>query len=88
MDCCGQKIQYFLDKEHRVDPEVIRMDSIDFGGIFAFTAVDIFSKEADVTLAPELTSQYGADFLDYRFRYEGTSRKKLVPDIYGNIPNV
>jgi len=50
---------------HAVKPrEVIQMDSIDFGGIFAFTAVDIFSKEADVILAPELTSYYGAVFLD------------------------
>jgi len=99
MDCCGQKIIYFLEKEHGVSPalskvyeilaekyvikskwkhnqargpvpqaekprEVIQMDSIDFGDIFAFTAVDIFSKEADVLLAPELTSRHGARFLD------------------------
>lgn len=99
MDCCGQKIIYFLDKEHGVKlsvpkvyeilaekyvikskwkhnqargpipeaskpREVIQMDSIDFGGIFAFTAVDIFSKEADILLAPELTSKHGARFLD------------------------
>lgn len=99
MDCCGQKIIYFLEKEHGVSPalskvyeilaekyvikskwkhnqargpipeaskprEVIQMDSIDFGGIFAFTAVDIYSKEADVILAPELTSQHGVRFLD------------------------
>lgn len=99
MDCCGQKIIYFLEKEHGVTPalskvyeilaekyvikskwkhnqargpvpeaskprEVIQMDSIDFGGIFAFTAVDIFSKEADVILTPELTSRHGARFLD------------------------
>lgn len=99
MDCCGQKIQYFLEKEHGLKMalskvyeilaekyvikskwrknqargpvpeankprEVIQMDSIDFGDIFAFTAVDIFSKEADVVLAPELTSEYGVRFLD------------------------
>lgn len=99
MDCCGQKIIYFLEKEHGVSPalskvyeilaekyvikskwkhnqargavphavkprEVIQMDTVDFGGIFAFTAVDIFSKEADVVLAPELTSQHGVRFLD------------------------
>lgn len=99
MDCCGQKIKYFLEQEYGSSPavskiyeilgekyqlkskwkhnqargpvpeaskprEVIQMDSISFGDIFAFTAVDIFSKEADVILAPELTSEYGALFLD------------------------
>ncbi|KKQ65408.1 MAG: hypothetical protein US86_C0011G0007 [Candidatus Daviesbacteria bacterium GW2011_GWA2_38_24] len=99
MDCCGQKIQYFLEKEHGVTialskiyeilsekyvikskwkknqlrglipqackpREVIQMDTIDFGDIFAFTAVDIYSKEADVVLAPELKSHYGEIFLD------------------------
>jgi transposase len=98
-DCCGQKIQYFLELEHGVHisvpkiyeilgekyvikskwkknqkrgpvpvaekaREVIQMDTIDFGAVFAFTAVDIFSKEADVVLAPELTSEYGERFLD------------------------
>lgn len=42
--------------------EVIQMDSIDFGEVFAFTAVDICSKEADVYLAPELTAFFGYEF--------------------------
>lgn len=98
-ECCGQKILYFLEKEHGVhisvpkiyeilsekfviesnykktqvkgpvpkangSREVIQMDSIDFGGIFAFTAVDIYSKEADVLLRPSLTSNDGVIFLD------------------------
>lgn len=98
-DCCGQKIQYFLEKEYEVKPalskvyeilaekyvikskwkknqkrgvvpkaekprEVIQMDTIDFGEVFAFTAVDIFSKEADVLLRPALTSMDGEIFLD------------------------
>lgn len=98
-ECCGQKIQYFLDLEYGMKVsvpkiyeilaekyvikskwkknekrgpvpvaekarEVIQMDTIDFGEVFAFTAVDIFSKEADVVLAPELTSEYGEIFLD------------------------
>ena len=98
-ECCGQKIQYFLEKEYAVKPavskiyeilaekqiikskwkknqkrgtvpkaekprEVIQMDTIDFGHIFAFTAVDIFSKEADVILKPSLASTDGAAFLD------------------------
>jgi hypothetical protein len=32
------------------------MDTIDFGGLFAFTAVDIYSHEADVLLRPALTA--------------------------------
>lgn len=98
LDCCGQKIQYFLEKEkntHLSVPkiyeilsekytirskwkknqqrgavpeaskarEVVQMDSIDFGGLFAFTGVDIFSKEADIFLAPELTAKFGHQFL-------------------------
>ena len=43
--------------------EVIQMDSIHFGQVFAFTAVDIFSKEADVLLRPSLTAKDGLAFL-------------------------
>ena len=97
-NCCGQKIQYFLNLEHGVHlsvpkiyeilsekyiirskwkknqargqipkasqpREVIQMDTIDFGGLFAFTAIDIFTKEADILLAPELTARFGCQFL-------------------------
>ena len=43
--------------------EVVQMDSVDFGGLFAFTAIDIYTREADVLLSPELTSKYGLYFL-------------------------
>jgi len=43
--------------------EVIQMDTVDFGEIFAFSGVDIFSKEADVVLRPSLTSRDGLIFL-------------------------
>jgi transposase len=43
--------------------EVVQMDSIDFGKVFAFTAVDIHSKEADIALAPKLTAAEGYRFL-------------------------
>jgi transposase len=43
--------------------QVVQMDTIDFGRVFAFTAVDIFSREADVFLADELTSAQGKAFL-------------------------
>lgn len=98
-DCCGQKIKYFLEKDHGIklgtttiykvlakkyqlrskwkknktrgpvpkanNPrEVVQMDTVDFGDIFAFTAIDIFSKEADVLLRPSLTSFDGCVFLE------------------------
>jgi transposase len=43
--------------------EVIQMDTIDFGSLYAFTAIDIYTKEADILMAPELTARYGCEFL-------------------------
>jgi len=43
--------------------QVVQMDTIDLGQVFAFTAVDIFSREADLLVAPELTSEQGHAFL-------------------------
>lgn len=44
--------------------EVIQMDSVDFGYVFAFSGIDIFTKEALVNLYPALTSLEGLDFLN------------------------
>lgn len=97
-NCCGQKIQYFLQKDYSTKVsvttiykvlaekyqlrskwkknkargpvpkagkprEVIQMDTVDFGNIFAFTSVDIYSREADVLLKPSLTAKDGQSFL-------------------------
>ena len=43
--------------------EVVQMDTVDFGELFAFSGVDIFTKEADVVLRPSLTSHDGLAFL-------------------------
>ena len=43
--------------------EVIQMDSMDFGELYAFTAVDIYSREADILIVPELTARFGKEFL-------------------------
>ena len=43
--------------------EVIQMDTVDFGELFAFTSVDIYSKEADVLLRPSLEARDGQVFL-------------------------
>jgi len=44
--------------------EVIQMDTVDFGEAFAFTGIDIFSKEADVIIFPSLTSHDGLIYLE------------------------
>lgn len=99
-ECCGEKIQYFIQKEYGVKitvskiyevlsekyqlrskwkkngkpgvlpkaekpRDVIQMDTVDFGGVFAFTSIDIFSREADVLITPAITSTYGSKFLDF-----------------------
>ena len=43
--------------------EVVQMDTIDSGGLYAFTAIDVYTREADILLAPELTAKYGQLFL-------------------------
>ena len=107
-NCCGQKIQYFLEREHSIHlsvpkiyeilaekyvirskwkknkvrglipeasmpREVVQMDSIDFGDIYAFTAIDTFTREADILLAPDLTAKHGTQFLfqSMRRRFDG-----------------
>lgn len=109
-DCCGQKIQYHLQKQRGIylgvktiykilnekyklkskwkknqkrglvpkaskPREVVQMDSVDFGEVFAFTAVDIFTKEADVVIRPSLTSLDGLTFLQVCMprRFDGHS---------------
>lgn len=47
--------------------EVIQMDTVDFGAVFAFTGVDIFTKEIAVKLYPSLTARDGLDFLNFSF---------------------
>jgi len=43
--------------------EVIQTDTVDFGDIFAFTAIDTFTKEASVIMKSELTSKAGKEAL-------------------------
>ncbi len=48
--------------------EVIQMDTVHFGMVFAFTAVDTFAKDVSVRLYPTLTSSDGKDFLTHSFQ--------------------
>lgn len=98
MDCCGEKIQYYLERDRHihlaastiyeilaekyilrskwkknqargviptatVPRQVIQMDTIDFGELFAFTGIDIFTREADIFITPQLTAVQGYAFL-------------------------
>lgn len=49
--------------------EVIQMDTVHFGMVFAFTAVDTFAKDVSVRLYPSLTSMDGKDFLEKSFQH-------------------
>jgi transposase len=55
--------------------EVIQMDTVDLGEIFAFNGVDIFTKEVDIVLRPSLTSHDGLVSLktSMKRRFDGYS---------------
>ena len=44
--------------------QVVQMDTVMSGSLFAFTAIDIYTKEADILVAPALTAAYGCAFLE------------------------
>ena len=60
--------------------QVIQMDSVDFGSIFAFTGIDIFSKEVSVKLYKSLTSFDGEDFLRHAFKTRFNHTELLQTD--------
>lgn len=39
--------------------EVLQLDTMDFGGVYAFNGIDIYTKEVDVILRPSLTAHDG-----------------------------
>ena len=60
---------------------VIQMDTVAFGHVFAFTGIDIYTKEADVVLRPALTSDDGAVFLQTAMGRRFTGRVEVLqPD--------
>lgn len=60
--------------------EVIQMDTVDFGQLFAFTGVDIFTKEASVKLYSSLTAKDGLDFLKSSFQERFNHTQLLQTD--------
>lgn len=59
----------------QVARQVIQMDTVVFGEVFAFTAIDIFSKESAVLLRTSLEAVDGKAFLEYCMprRFDGFS---------------
>ena len=58
--------------------EVLQMDTVDFGGIFAFTGIDICTREVDVLMSPAITSSYGSKFLDFSMKRRLDGFSKLI----------
>lgn len=58
--------------------EVIQMDTVDFGELFAFTSVDIFTKEVDVIIRPSLTSFDGLVSLETCMTRRFNSHSDLI----------
>lgn len=58
--------------------EVIQMDTVLFGRVFAFTAVDIYSRECDVLLRPALEAVDGKAFLHHCMPRRFDSFVKLI----------
>lgn len=64
-----KKNQHRGELIHATRPrEVIQVDSVHFGMVFAFTGVDTFAKDVSVKLYPTLTSADGKDFLEHSFK--------------------
>lgn len=51
--------------------EAIQMDTVDFGELFAYTAVDVFTKEAQVVFRPTLRAEDGKQALEEIMKYFG-----------------
>lgn len=52
--------------------EVIQADTVDFGEVFAFTSIDIFTREPCVILKDSLTALAGAQALEKQLEYYGS----------------
>ncbi len=54
--------------------QVLQMATIDLGDIYAFTAIDSYTREGQVVLRPGLTSQDGKEALEQLMAYFGHSQ--------------
>lgn len=51
--------------------EVVEHDTVDLGGLYAYTAIDIFSKEPSVFIGADLEMATGAEAFAYHERFYG-----------------
>jgi transposase len=58
--------------------QVVQMDTVHFGQVFAFTAVDTFSREADVLLRPSVTALDGLYFLEESMKRRFNGHVSLI----------
>jgi len=58
--------------------QVVQMDTVMFGGIFAFTGIDKYTREADILLAPTLTAAYGCAFSKQAMTRRFDGRVELI----------
>lgn len=104
-NCCGEKIQYWMDKLHgqyvpvstiyrilnqkyqlsnkykqknqKRGPvptadqprKVVQADTVDFGELFAYTAVDIYGRDVQVVMSTGLQGKDGAIALEQQMKY-------------------
>ena len=52
--------------------EAIQTDTVDFGSIYAFTAIDTFTREVSVIIKSKLTAKAGKEALKEQLRYSKT----------------
>jgi transposase InsO family protein len=52
--------------------EVTQMDTVDFGGLYAYSAIDTYTREVQVVLLPGLTGEDGSKALDLVMAYFGS----------------
>lgn len=58
--------------------QVVQMDTVDFGDIFAFTAIDICTRETDVLLRPSLEATDGQLFLQTAMERRFNSFSQII----------
>ena len=51
--------------------EVLQVDTVDLGGLYAYTAIDTFTREARVIIKPSVTAKDGEEALMEQIRYFG-----------------
>lgn len=77
--------------------EIVQHDTVDFGEVFAFTSIDVFTKEPVVIMADNLLSETGVEALKEQVTYfgavglhqsdEGPEFKGMFPETVQSLPS-